>query len=228
MDYISTGQPSINRVLNGGYRRGTLNAVVGANGVGKTAVLLASAVGVINEGGEVLYLDLSGNDVKRYEVLDLLGHKSFRVKGPVELQKKGAIECEVTLAHKAGVNLVILDGDLSKTQLNVNTLSNALSRSNTTVLLGAKSNTPRHPWAQLLLDTQLFVGPERDTQGNTTGGTILQILKSRTCGGKYGSGVIISFKEGCLLQANEIRPARWDDKNQPTRFERDLSSILDD
>lgn len=223
MTNISTGVPALDRALKGGYRANTLNAVIGDHGMGKTAVLLASAVSVVNDNSQVLYLDMSGLEAKRFDTTNLFENDLFSSRTVPETMKQGFIESMALKAIKEGIRLVIVDGPLTYKQLNVNHLLKELPGSNTTFLFGTHSLQPGHPWMQLLLDTQLSIRYVYDRAGRTDD-IALAIQKSRTQGAKTDAGVVIKFRDGCLLQGSsgEFDTARKKTAQPPTRFERDF------
>jgi recombination protein RecA len=55
--YISTGSIKLDKMLNGGLRRGTMSEWYGPNGSGKSTFALATAAQVLYAGGSVLWLD---------------------------------------------------------------------------------------------------------------------------------------------------------------------------
>ena len=58
---ISTGLTQLDKFLLGGIHDGVITDIYGANGTGKTQLLLQICTNSIKNGGEVLYLDTTGN-----------------------------------------------------------------------------------------------------------------------------------------------------------------------
>lgn len=54
---LSTGVPDLDRLLSGGYRRGSCTLITGGSGTGKTTFLSSFAVAAAESGERVLYLD---------------------------------------------------------------------------------------------------------------------------------------------------------------------------
>jgi archaellum biogenesis ATPase FlaH len=61
---ISTGWPALDKILNGGWERGTLCTFIGATGSGKSMFLVNSAGGLLEQGFNVLYVTLEMADWK--------------------------------------------------------------------------------------------------------------------------------------------------------------------
>ena len=57
---ISTGLKKIDEFLSGGIPGGVVVDIFGANGTGKTQLLLQLSINSIKNGGNVLYLDTTG------------------------------------------------------------------------------------------------------------------------------------------------------------------------
>ncbi len=57
---ISTGLPKLDDFLLGGIPSSSITDIYGANGTGKTQLLLQISLNVIKNGGQVLYLDTTG------------------------------------------------------------------------------------------------------------------------------------------------------------------------
>ena len=58
---ISTGLQKLDEILSGGIPSGTITDIYGASGTGKTQLLLQICINAVNDGGQVLYLDTTGN-----------------------------------------------------------------------------------------------------------------------------------------------------------------------
>jgi len=57
---ISTGLKKLDEYLLGGIQNGVITDIYGANGTGKTQLLLQICINSIKNGGSVLYLDTTG------------------------------------------------------------------------------------------------------------------------------------------------------------------------
>mgnify|MGYP001285061561 CR=1 FL=1 len=58
---ISTGLAQLDEFLLGGIHNSTITDIYGANGTGKTQLLLQICINSIKDGGAILYLDTTGN-----------------------------------------------------------------------------------------------------------------------------------------------------------------------
>jgi DNA repair protein RAD51 len=77
---ISTGLQKLDEFLSGGIPTNIITDIFGANGTGKTQLLLQISINVIKQGGTVLYLDTTGE---------------FRPERILEMQKYQNLECEI-------------------------------------------------------------------------------------------------------------------------------------
>lgn len=58
---ISTGLQKLDEILCGGIPSSTITDIYGASGTGKTQLLLQICINAVNDDGQVLYLDTTGN-----------------------------------------------------------------------------------------------------------------------------------------------------------------------
>ncbi|MFB6283812.1 MAG: DNA repair and recombination protein RadB [Halobacteria archaeon] len=65
--YLSTGCGSLDELLGGGFKRGSVNQVYGPAASGKTNLALQTAVEAIEEGGSVVYVDNEGLSLERFK-----------------------------------------------------------------------------------------------------------------------------------------------------------------
>ena len=77
---ISTGLQKLDEFLSGGIPSSSITDIYGANGTGKTQLLLQISINVIKQGGTVLYYDTTGE---------------FRPERILEMQKKQYSEIDV-------------------------------------------------------------------------------------------------------------------------------------
>jgi len=77
---ISTGLQKLDKFLSGGIPDGVIVDIFGGNGTGKTLLLLQLLINSIKNGGNVLYLDTTGE---------------FRPERILEIQKKSEIEFDL-------------------------------------------------------------------------------------------------------------------------------------
>ncbi len=77
---ISTGLQKLDEFLLGGIPSSVITDIYGANGTGKTQLLLQISINVIKDGGTVLYLDTTGG---------------FRPERILEMQKHQNLEGEI-------------------------------------------------------------------------------------------------------------------------------------
>ena len=77
---ISTGLQKLDEFLSGGIPSSSITDIFGANGTGKTQLLLQILINVIKQGGTVLYLDTTGE---------------FRPERILEMQKYQNLEIEI-------------------------------------------------------------------------------------------------------------------------------------
>lgn len=75
---ISTGLQQLDKFLSGGIPPSSITDIFGANGTGKTQLLLQISSNVIKQGGTVLYLDTTGEfrperilEMQKYQKLDI-------------------------------------------------------------------------------------------------------------------------------------------------------------
>ena len=57
---ISTGLQKLDEILSGGIPASSITDIFGANGTGKTQLLLQISINAVKKGGTVLYLDSTG------------------------------------------------------------------------------------------------------------------------------------------------------------------------
>lgn len=60
MEAIKTGMDPLNRLLGGWHKR-VVTLLVGETGVGKSTLLMATALGAAIRGVKTLYIDVEGN-----------------------------------------------------------------------------------------------------------------------------------------------------------------------
>ncbi|MDH3617910.1 MAG: AAA family ATPase [Nitrosopumilus sp.] len=77
---ISTGLQKLDKFLSGGIPSGAITDIYGANGTGKTQLLLQISINVIKNGGNILYLDTTGG---------------FRPERILEMQKNQNLEINI-------------------------------------------------------------------------------------------------------------------------------------
>ena len=77
---ISTGLQKLDEFLSGGIPSSVITDIYGANGTGKTQLLLQISINVIKNGGTVLYLDTTGG---------------FRPERILEMQKNQNLEINI-------------------------------------------------------------------------------------------------------------------------------------
>jgi len=77
---ISTGLQKLDEFLSGGIPTNIVTDIFGANGTGKTQLLLQISINIIKKGGTVLYLDTTGE---------------FRPERILDMQKYQNLECEI-------------------------------------------------------------------------------------------------------------------------------------
>jgi DNA repair protein RAD51 len=77
---ISTGLQKLDEFLSGGIPSSTITDIYGANGTGKTQLLLQISINAIKNGGTVLYLDTTGG---------------FRPERILEMQKYQNLEIDI-------------------------------------------------------------------------------------------------------------------------------------
>ena len=77
---ISTGLQKLDEFLSGGIPSSSITDIYGANGTGKTQLLLQISINVIKQGGTVLYYDTTGE---------------FRPERILEMQKKQYSEIDI-------------------------------------------------------------------------------------------------------------------------------------
>ncbi|XGI82910.1 DNA repair and recombination protein RadB [Halorutilales archaeon Cl-col2-1] len=63
---LTTGSDSLDSLLGGGFRRGSVAQVYGSPGTGKTNICLQTAVETIRSGGSVVYIDTEGISIERF------------------------------------------------------------------------------------------------------------------------------------------------------------------
>jgi len=77
---ISTGLQKLDEFLSGGIPSSSITDIFGANGTGKTQLLLQISINVIKQGGSVLYYDTTGE---------------FRPERILEMQKNQNLEIDI-------------------------------------------------------------------------------------------------------------------------------------
>ena len=77
---ISTGLQQLDEFLSGGIQSSVITDIYGANGTGKTQLLLQISINAIKNGGTVLYLDTTGG---------------FRPERILEMQKSQNLELDI-------------------------------------------------------------------------------------------------------------------------------------
>lgn len=113
---LSTGIPSVDRLLGGGLESDSVTEIYGEGGSGKTLFCLEVAVRVAREGRWVFYIDTEGVSVDRLRAIAgsdlerLL--KRFLLSTPKSLEQQGravATACTLAREGKRPVGLVVLD-----------------------------------------------------------------------------------------------------------------------
>ncbi|HTW77171.1 MAG TPA: DNA repair and recombination protein RadB [Thermoplasmata archaeon] len=113
---VSTGIPSVDRLLGGGLETDCVTEIYGEGGSGKTLFCLDLAVRVARAGRWVIYVDTEGVSVDRLrsiagdELERLL--KRFLLSTPKDLEEQGravATACALARDGKRPVGLLVLD-----------------------------------------------------------------------------------------------------------------------
>jgi DNA repair protein RadB len=113
---VSTGIPSVDRLLGGGLETDCVTEIYGEGGSGKTLFCLDLAVRVARAGRWVIYIDTEGVSVDRLrsiagdELERLL--KWFLLSTPKDLEEQGravATACALARDGKRPVGLLVLD-----------------------------------------------------------------------------------------------------------------------
>jgi len=73
---ISTGLQKLDEFLLGGIPSGVITDIYGANGTGKTQLLLQISINAIKDGGTVLYLDTTGG-FRPERILEMQKHQNL-------------------------------------------------------------------------------------------------------------------------------------------------------
>ena len=82
--YLSTGSPNLDRVLKGGWERGSGAFIFGKKGTGKSRLALSTAITAIKKGFKVFYLDSESNVTiaQLTDILEANGIKIGEIKIP--------------------------------------------------------------------------------------------------------------------------------------------------
>jgi DNA repair protein RadB len=115
-DRLSTGIPSVDRLLGGGLETDSLTELYGEGGSGKTLFCLDVAHRVARENRWVFYIDTEGVSVDRLraiagEQLDRI-LKRFLLSTPSNLEEQGravATACALAREGKRPVGLIVVD-----------------------------------------------------------------------------------------------------------------------
>jgi len=75
---ISTGLQKLDEFLSGGIPPSLITDIFGANGTGKTQLLLQISLNVIKKGGTVLYLDTTGG-FRPERILDMQKNQNLKI-----------------------------------------------------------------------------------------------------------------------------------------------------
>jgi DNA repair protein RadB len=113
---LSTGIPSVDRLLGGGLETDCVTEVYGEGGSGKTLFCLDVATRVARAGRWVFYIDTEGVSVDRLRAIagDELGKilKRFLLSTPKSLEEQGravATACALARDGKRPVGLLVVD-----------------------------------------------------------------------------------------------------------------------
>jgi DNA repair protein RadB len=115
-DRLSTGIPSVDRLLGGGLETDSLTEIYGEGGSGKTLFCLEVALRVAREDRWVFYVDTEGVSVDRLRAIagDSLDRllKRFLLSTPKNLEEQAravATACALAREGKRPVGLIVVD-----------------------------------------------------------------------------------------------------------------------
>ena len=73
---ISTGLQKLDKILSGGIPSSVITDIYGANGTGKTQLLLQISINAVKDGGTVLYFDTTGG-FSPERILEMQKHQNL-------------------------------------------------------------------------------------------------------------------------------------------------------
>lgn len=216
---ISTGIASLDARLDGGYQEGTLCAMSGEEGIGKTALLHAAMVSALRAGERVAYFDVKAKGIPRMQKSGFFQHKDVLWKD--NFTPHSELGKLVSMAIKQNVRLIVIDGPVDHTFFNPNKLYKEVQSSSSTVLLASTSNNEGpHLWLSLLLTMHMLVRWDRDAHGEVTDHRVITLEKAPR--GKEISNIFRFYlREGQLLKNDEpitLAPP----PTSRSRYERDV------
>jgi recombination protein RecA len=115
LDYIYTGSIILNKILGiPGYPKKRISEIYGPESSGKSTLAMIAAANVLNEGGNVVYLDYEGSFVVEYAQtlgfpVELINnHDRFILVNPEDLEKGWQV-VRTLLESAAKIDLIIID-----------------------------------------------------------------------------------------------------------------------
>jgi recombination protein RecA len=115
LDYIYTGSIILNKILGiPGYPKKRISEIYGPESSGKSTLAMIAAANVLNEGGNVVYLDYEGSFVVEYAhalgfPVELINdHNRFVLVNPEDLEKGWEVVRSL-LENADKIDLIIID-----------------------------------------------------------------------------------------------------------------------
>ncbi len=110
---LATGCGSLDRLLGGGFERGTLSQLFGEGGSGKTSLALQAAVASVRGGGKAVYIDTEGLSPERFRQIAGPDAKTVSERilifEPRSFLEQSAVLEEVERVARENVGLVAWD-----------------------------------------------------------------------------------------------------------------------
>jgi len=113
--FISTGIPSLDRLIGGGLAPKTITQFYGEPAGGKSTAAIACAVAALHAGGEVIYIDTEGFSTERFRQIAGENTESLAARliiyEPADFaeQETAVAECARILKKNPNIRLIVID-----------------------------------------------------------------------------------------------------------------------
>ena len=113
--YLSTGNDTLNSLLNGGYKRGALTEISGATDTGKTLLALTATKEVQKEDKVAIYIDASCRLQRNNLLENEIDEDGIIIIRPTSIEELGPMLSILVKEHIDSIGLIIIDSlaDLS-------------------------------------------------------------------------------------------------------------------
>lgn len=107
--YLSTGNPSLDEILNGGYKKGSLTEISGATNTGKTLLALKAIKEAQKDEKLSIFIDTSRKFNPRYLKDNIIDEDGVFIIQPEYAEKLGILLTEIIKPNIEDIGVIVID-----------------------------------------------------------------------------------------------------------------------